>query len=680
MLNATLACLSLVLCSNLPGDAAFLAGALAQQDGAHATAQAAFARCAAAEGPFRDFARVRLADLRAGQGDAAGAAGAYRAILRETPPGAWHEMARARLARIFVQQGRRAEAAALFAEALRIQPVSWWLEPLAWEAAENLVRLDPSNADHYAHFREIAATTLFIKTRLDAARMLVRSPAPEDRALAVFAFLRSASYKEAVAALEASGSVIATAGGGETPTPATMQALLSPDLANATARKNTLAALVAANPDNPWIRQWLYYGARTLLNGGRRADAAVLCELLAQHFARSMETGESLWLLAKSLEAGPPARAAATYHKLATGAPEHRLAPWALYHAGRLWLAGGEERRALEAWALLRERHPRHTRTGEAACDAALYFEAKGDANRAAEHYRLAAAVGPGDYFAHRALGRMNSPELAALPNLKVDGRNPLVRPMPPAPGPPPPFPAGFEQIPAVQRLRFFGRHGLEEGEWEAAALCDTFRGHAYEGVVYRMLAEAGYAYTAVQFAEHGGWGLHEGAPTLERRRLDFPLAHWDVVRGAAAEAGIDPYLLLSVARQESTYRPTLVSSAGATGIMQIMPGTGAHIARIEPAVSAQDAARPKYPPSSYRMGAFYLLRMIERSAGNLVYALASYNAGPGNLDKWRRQFPNHGHDAFIDAIPFEETRNYVRRVLGNYAAYYSLYPPPPAP
>ena len=85
------------------------------------------------------------------------------------------------------------------------------------------------------------------------------------------------------------------------------------------------------------------------------------------------------------------------------------------------------------------------------------------------------------------------------------------------------------------------------------------------------------------------------------------------------------------------------------------MPGTGRYIARAEPAVSTVDASRPKYPPSSFRMGAYYLLRMIERSGGNLMYALASYNAGPGNVRA----------AGGIPDIP--ETQAYVPRVIDFY-------------
>jgi len=129
------------------------------------------------------------------------------------------------------------------------------------------------------------------------------------------------------------------------------------------------------------------------------------------------------------------------------------------------------------------------------------------------------------------------------------------------------------------------------------------------------------------------------------------------------------------VARQESTFRPSLVSHAGATGVMQVMPGTASYVAKIEPSVLPDDVTRLKHPAVSLRIGANYLMRMVERSGGHLMYALASYNAGPGNCAKWKKAFGNYDFDAFVAAIPFTETRDYVKKVLANYAAYRSLYP-----
>jgi soluble lytic murein transglycosylase len=156
---------------------------------------------------------------------------------------------------------------------------------------------------------------------------------------------------------------------------------------------------------------------------------------------------------------------------------------------------------------------------------------------------------------------------------------------------------------------------------------------------------------------------------------VEYPRAYWPQMTAMARATGVDPYLLLSIARQESLFRPRAVSHAGATGVMQLMPATARYLARIEPAVTDDDFNHLTHPARSIRMGAYYMMRMIERSEGNLVFALGSYNGGPGNMAKWRRAYPASDLDAFIDAVPFRETRGYIRKVLGNYAAYRSLYP-----
>lgn len=107
---------------------------------------------------------------------------------------------------------------------------------------------------------------------------------------------------------------------------------------------------------------------------------------------------------------------------------------------------------------------------------------------------------------------------------------------------------------------------------------------------------------------------------------------------------------------------------------MQLMPATAKWMVSVEDEINKEHAARLTSPENSIRLGAYYLRRMLERSDGNLVYALASYNAGPGNCNKWKRRWPNATMETFVEAIPFSETQGYVKKVLGNYAAYKSLY------
>ncbi|MBP8130803.1 MAG: transglycosylase SLT domain-containing protein [Candidatus Hydrogenedentes bacterium] len=659
----------------LPGEAEYLAAAAAEDAGQFLQAAQAFDACATAPGPLRAFARVRAARCRAKGGDAEGAIRAYQSVLAQEPGGPWQRMTLLHLAGLLADLKRYADAAPLFAEGLKTAARPWWMRDYAFRAAENLVTLEPAKPEHYAYFRSVVSSTLLVRPRLDAARKLALSPVAEDRVLAVYGFLRSSSWKEAAATLLAAPQALKTSGGVPLDL-AVFQRLLEQGAAKAPDGLASVQDAIAKNRDNPWLRAWLYYGVCLAVSGGRQSDAAFFCDALAQQCPQSMDTGEALWKLAESREgAGDAAGAADTFERLAAVNSGHRLAPFALFHAGRLRLAAKGLDAALPAWETLAQGYPEHMRTSEAWYAAAQFCGAKGDAARAQVFLTRAAGRGTGDYFAHRAFAQIELPGAAPVPNLLIDGRNTVLRPFPVAATPPGQLPAGFESIPAIERLRFFAGNGLEESEWEALELCETFQGCPCEGLVYRILAEAGLAHTALECAAVNGWGIESGKKTLDRLRLEYPRAYWPAVKDLAKQLGLDPYLVLAVARQESTFRPSLVSHAGATGVMQVMPGTASYVAKIEPSVLPDDVTRLKHPAVSLRIGANYLMRMVERSGGHLMYALASYNAGPGNCAKWKKAFGNYDFDAFVAAIPFTETRDYVKKVLANYAAYRSLYP-----
>jgi soluble lytic murein transglycosylase len=165
-----------------------------------------------------------------------------------------------------------------------------------------------------------------------------------------------------------------------------------------------------------------------------------------------------------------------------------------------------------------------------------------------------------------------------------------------------------------------------------------------------------------------------DGSQSIERLRIRYPRPYWEYVSALSEELDLDPYLILSIARQESTYRPGLTSHAGAKGVMQLMPRTAKWLGETDKLVSRNASRRLHEPRHSLRMGAVYFRRMLDRSDGNVAYALASYNAGPGNFDKWRKRSPNQSIEEFVEAIPFNETRSYVKRILAHYATYKSIY------
>jgi soluble lytic murein transglycosylase-like protein len=155
---------------------------------------------------------------------------------------------------------------------------------------------------------------------------------------------------------------------------------------------------------------------------------------------------------------------------------------------------------------------------------------------------------------------------------------------------------------------------------------------------------------------------------------LAYPLAYPSLVQAAAAENDLSPLLLLALIRQESFFDPLAVSSAGALGLTQVMPSTGQGIAaelNIE-GFSTSDLLQPQV---SIRFGAYYLRRQLDLPAGNILFALAAYNAGPHNATRWSSaSLPIPDINLFIELIDFDETRSYVKLVLDNYAVYRFLY------
>lgn len=125
--------------------------------------------------------------------------------------------------------------------------------------------------------------------------------------------------------------------------------------------------------------------------------------------------------------------------------------------------------------------------------------------------------------------------------------------------------------------------------------------------------------------------------------------------------------------RQESAFDPAAVSPVGARGVMQLMPATAQEVAsRVSPdQVSIEQLHNPAF---SIALGARHFAGLLTRYQGNMVLALAAYNAGPGHVTRWLAQWPNLPREEWIEHIPFDETRAYVKLVLRNLAVYERLY------
>ena len=156
---------------------------------------------------------------------------------------------------------------------------------------------------------------------------------------------------------------------------------------------------------------------------------------------------------------------------------------------------------------------------------------------------------------------------------------------------------------------------------------------------------------------------------------LRYGLYYHDLIIAEAQRYGIDPLFMFSVIRQESLFEGFVRSTAGAHGLMQIIPDTGEQIAselNWPPTYDSQDLYRPIV---SVRFGAYYLSKNRDLVDGNLYAGLAAYNAGPGNAIAWR-DLAGNDPDLLLEVIRFQETRDYIRLIYEIFSTYRNLYSP----
>ena len=156
-------------------------------------------------------------------------------------------------------------------------------------------------------------------------------------------------------------------------------------------------------------------------------------------------------------------------------------------------------------------------------------------------------------------------------------------------------------------------------------------------------------------------------------QRLFYPFPYRDKVEENAARYRVDRFLAISVMKVESNFVESAMSRSGAVGLMQIMPDTAHWIA----------TCLDENPPSikqlhncdtNIKYGIWYLAELEDEFFGNDVLALAAYNAGRGNVRHWIESNGWHKNFSDVDAIPFNETRNYVKKVLYCREKYSKLY------
>jgi len=376
--------------------------------------------------------------------------------------------------------------------------------------------------------------------------------------------------------------------------------------------------------------------------------------LLEEH-PNSSEAAEVAWSRASQADSrGELDSALRQYAVLSSNARTHARAGQARMRSGQIYLGRSDRVQAAGVFEGYLEDFPEGRRWQEASYWAGRMRMELGDTSAAEKHIRQIKTRDPVSYYA--VIGAELLGELYTM-NVS-DADDPAI---------PPWLNKGLSDI------DLFTEAGLEQA---AAAEVNRLREVARTSKNDMLgLAEGLIARGRTIDGINLGWALRDEGHEWDSRliRVAFPLPYLDLIRREAMEWGVDPIILAAIIRQESAFKADIVSRAGAIGLMQVMPPTGAQLARVHGPSDFQEAHLAS-PEVSLHLGAAYFVEMSARYDGVLPLILSAYNAGPTRATRWK-QYPEISDLLrFTERIPFVETRGYVKNVRRNLGIYGVLY------
>lgn len=405
----------------------------------------------------------------------------------------------------------------------------------------------------------------------------------------------------------------------------------------------------------------LYRIASLFVRKNREDEAIAAYASFAKRYPQHDLADDALWQAAKAAERTSQfARAATLYGRLAEHYPHTDYGDEARWGVGFALYCQEQYAQALAAF----ERTSQQARQPHIV-DQSLYWAGKsadrlGQPEDATAFYGRAATGFPRSYYSARAV-QMGHREQVQLKGRPAENRRQAI----PAPA----------QRALLERAGLLNQLGLRD--WSAAEMEQAVREYAGQKDALKVIRDYCEALGFRDQALRLSLRLFDGQDPAEWARI-YPTYYWEEIAAAGAEAQIDPYLVLSVIRQESTFDENAVSRVGARGLMQIMPHTGLTLARTLQ-IKPFELGELFDPAVSIRLGSYFLgdqMRQFAAGPGadlGFELGLAAYNAGPHNARRWLERLPSEDPDAFVERIPFKETRLYVKLVLRNYAIYKAL-------
>ncbi|MFP2960882.1 transglycosylase SLT domain-containing protein [Myxococcus sp. 1LA] len=419
-----------------------------------------------------------------------------------------------------------------------------------------------------------------------------------------------------------------------------------------------------------------------------------------------------LYVLGSSRSIVDQARGMETYERLAREFPDHSFADDGLFYAADLYLKTGRPQEAMARLDTLARLYPQGDFLGEALFkafwiarttgveDAGLSFldrieaqfakadesydverarywrartmQEKGNIQGAAELFEKLSVDHPATYY-----GLMARSQLAKVDPPRLEKVSAEIFTVPEAVSPWPLFAGPMGEDPHFRAGVELYRLGFKEAvASEMLAVNRTKLPAESVRLLVLVLHEAGDERSAHAVARLALRKDLSGRITPETRvvwEVAYPNAFRDIIEKHTADAGVEADLLQALMREESALDPKALSWAGALGLTQLMPSTAKSVAR-ELKLKRFSVDQLLQPDLNIRLGAHYLGGLLKRFNGHTPYAVGSYNAGPGAVNRWRSDKPDQALDAWVEEIPISETRGYIKRVLRSFNTYQLLY------
>lgn len=412
----------------------------------------------------------------------------------------------------------------------------------------------------------------------------------------------------------------------------------------------SLQEVAGTAPDPAMAAEAQYRLATVLWNRDRNDDARVAFVEFRRRFPADARMPDVLYALGRIAQgAGRGGDAVALYRETAVRYPGSGVARDARWRIG--WIAYGEARYREAAAAFA------DAAAGATTADApeAYYWRARalergGDTAHAQQGYQTIVAETPGSYYAERAERRLGRRE-------ETRGRISPPRTTPSIGA----VPAGADPFHWTRAVELQAIGAAPLARIELRAFERTAGSFDDPGPLIAAYQTVGGFRDAIRVGS---------AYQLTDPAIFFPLAFWPQLSAATARHQVDPLFALALMRQESMFDPAARSPADARGLMQLLPSTAARVART----TGQPDGDLYDPEINIPLGVAHLRELEDRYGGDRVKVLAAYNGGENAVARWEDRFGSLEPDEFVESITYRETRDYVKRVLGNYRRYRQAY------